>query len=457
MSESASPSPAARRYPQAQDSKTPLIIILLLILVIMVPIELGFNIGPLFFTWSRFFLVIMAFVILPKLWTLELRLHDWFFIGHVAWTCIAFAHVYGLGNSIERSGTYVLEFLIVYLTARIYLQHLEQMRAVFGTLFIMVIVSAIAAFPEAMTGIRYVHDFATSLTGTTYKYNSEIRMGITRATSFFEHPILYGVFCSSLFSLMWFTSSVSQRIFKTPIIALATWLSASSAPILILLLQAFLVLVERVTRTVQNRLLIVTGIAFTLVTIAQAATGRGFAGILAMVTLNPGTTYVRRMQWNFAIQDVLRHPLLGFEPSTWTRPFWLAPSIDNYWLLMMMRSGIPSLILLALCVFFIWRNMVRRQNMPQLYDQIRIGWGLMMVALIIGAATVAFFGKLQPLMAFYLGLGSALVSCRVPEAKDASAPAEAPPGGIRYSRFAHNRKPPAPAARPNPYARSGDK
>lgn len=422
---------------QEQERKTPLVIILMLILVIMVPIELGFNIGPLFFTWSRFFLVIMTFVILPRLGTLQLRPHDWFFIGHVVWTCVAFVHIYGPGKAVERAGTYVLEFLIVYLIAKIYLPRLEQMPAVFGTLFLLVIISASVALPEALTGIRYVHVLASSITGTKYNFDDEVRMGITRAASFFEHPILYGVFCSSLFSLMWFTSTVRQRIYKAPVIAFATWLAASSAPLLILMMQCFLIGVERTTRGVKNRLLIVTGIALTLVTIAQAATGRGFVGILAMFTLNPGTTYVRRMQWEFAIKDVMRHPLLGFEPSTWTRPFWLAPSIDNYWLLMMMRSGIPSLILLGLCVLFLWRDMAARKDMPPLYTNIRTGWGLMMVALIIGAATVAFFGKLQPLLAFYIGLGSALVNCRVP-ATDATAATSAPlsGGGIRYSRFA---------------------
>lgn len=450
LSDSLVPAPSnIRRWlPQERESKTPVIIILLLILVIMVPIEMGFNIGPLFFTWSRAFLLIMAFVLIPRLGSLELRPHDWFFIGHVGWTCMAFTYIYGVGGTIERSGTYVLEFLVVYLTARLYLQRLEQMRAVLHTLFILVCVSAAAAFPEAFTGIRYVHVFATALTGTTYNFDDEVRMGIMRAASFFEHPILYGVFCSSLFSLMWFTSSPVVRALKTPVIAFATWLSASSAPLLILMMQIFLIGLERVTRGVKHRLLIVLGVAATLVMIIQIATGRGVVGILAMFTLNPGTTYVRRMQWDFAILDVMRHPLLGFVPSTWTRPFWLAPSIDNYWLLMMMRSGIPSLILLALCALFLWIDIARRQKMPTLYKQLRTGWGLMMVALIIGAATVAFFGKLQPLLAFYLGMGSALAACKPPVADDTAAPQPVEAEGIRYTRFARGTVLPKDPVRP---------
>jgi hypothetical protein len=166
----------------------------------------------------------------------------------------------------------------------------------------------------------------------------------------------------------------------------------------------------------------------------------------------------------------MRHPLLGFVPSNWTRPFWLAPSIDNYWLLMMMRSGIPSLILLALCALFLWIDIARRQKMPPLYNQLRTGWGLMMVALIIGAATVAFFGKLQPLLAFYLGMGSALAACKPPVSDNTAAPEPVEAAGIRYTRFARRTTLPkspvrslagqmdgqsTPSARQSTYRRSG--
>jgi hypothetical protein len=124
----------------------------------------------------------------------------------------------------------------------------------------------------------------------------------------------------------------------------------------------------------------------------------------------------------------MRNPWFGFIPSHYTRPFWLAPSIDNWWLGIMMRSGIPSLILLALCALFMWIAIARRQG-PPLFNQV----------IILGAATVAYFGKLQPLFAFYMGMGAALATCYLP-GKDApvqTAPVQTAIGrkGIVYTRF----------------------
>lgn len=422
---------------ESQHSRVPRPLVLLLILVILVPIEFGFNVGSLFFTWSKLYLVFTTFAILPHLGKLKFRSYDWVFLVHVLWTVVAFALVYGVGGSLERSGTYVLEFLIVYLAVRVWVTRLDQFRGLISLLFVMVLIATVAAVPEAFTGVRYIHDFATSVTGNRYPFDDEVRMGILRSASFFEHPILHGVFCSALLSLIWFTSTVPQRMLRVPVIVFGTWLSASSAPLLVMILQFLLIGLERVSRSVKRRVAIFGGLGLAAVVFLETFTGRGLVGALALLTLNPATAYTRRSQWNFGIDDVMRNPIFGFDPTTWTRPFWLAGSVDNYWLLMMMRSGIPSVLFLALTVLLIWRALARIETTNPLFRQLRIGWGLMMVALILGAATVAYFGKLQPLFIFYIGFGAALANCALPdEAKDgAAAPTEPAAPGPRYSRF----------------------
>jgi hypothetical protein len=442
---------AVRSYPQ-EEPKPPLAIFLLLILVVMVPIEFSLKLGSLSLTASRLYLVFLTFMILPYLGELKLRAFDWFFIGHVAWTCVAYAKIYGVGGAVEMSGSYFLEFLTVYLAARIYLQRIEQIRAVVSLLFLLVFVSGVLALPEALTGVHFIHDLGTSITGIVYRLNNEMRMGIYRASSFFEHPILYGVFCASSFGLMWFTSSAAQRMYRAPVLMLATWFSASSAPLLVILIQILLIIAEKFTRHLKRRDKLLAWAAGAFVLAMQTFTGRGVVGIVTMITINPGTAYTRRAQWNFAIDDVMRHPWLGFIPSTYTRPFWLAPSIDNWWLLIMMRSGIPSLILLALSILFMWIAIARRQDVPPLFNQLRTGWGLMMISVLLGAATVTFFGKLQPLFSFYLGMGAALATCALPAANAGNLPVPQGRSGLNYTRFPGSsvRRPsvPSPARKP---------
>lgn len=444
LSDSTSSQSVSRSGLEETGNGVPLPILLFLILVILVPIEFSFNLGSLSLTASRAFLVVMAFMVIPKMFQMKLRLFDWFFIGHVLWTCVAYLMIYPPGQAVEMAGSYGLEFLIVYMMARIYLQRVEQMRAVIVLIFAFVLLSGIFAFPEAFTGNRYVHDFATAVTGNTYRLGSEIRMGIYRAHSFFEHPILYGVFCASSFSLVWFMSTPLQRLYRAPVIMFATWLSASSAPILTLLVQLLLLVLEWVTRKIKRRDKLLAWATGIFVVLIETATGRGIAGIVALMTINPGTAYTRRSQWNFAIDDVMRNPWFGFRPEAYTRPFWLAASIDNWWLLIMMRAGIPALILIALSALFVWIAIARREG-PPLFNTLRTAWGLMMIAVILGAATVTFFGKLQPLFAFYMGMGAALATCYLPS-KDEKPAAPTGRQGIVYTRFP-NRGAAIPRAR----------
>ena len=433
-SASSAQAPATRSYPQ-EEPKAPLAILLLLILVVMVPIEFSLKLGSLSLTASRLYLVFLTFMILPYLGEVKLRAFDWFFIGHVAWTCVAYAKIYGVGGAVEMSGSYFLEFLTVYLAARIYLKTLGNILSVIRLLFYMFLIAGALALPEALTGIRYPHELASAITGNTYRIDYSERLGIVRAVSLFEHPILYGIFCASLFSLVWFTSTRAERVYKAPLIVAATWLSASSAPLLTVMVQAFLIAGERLTRQFKMRRdRILAALALSFFLFVQFFVGRGLVGVLALLTISPGTAYTRQSQWDYSIDDVMRSPWFGFIPGTYTRPFWLAPSIDNWWLLIIMRSGIPSLILLALSVLCLWSALARRKSVSKEFINVRLGWGLMMLALLLGAATVTFFGKLQPLFAFYMGFGGALATCLLPQ-QDVDAFDAPTVGGQLYTRF----------------------
>lgn len=412
--------------------KAPFPVLLLLVLVILVPIEFSFRAGGLFITASKLFLIIWAFIILPKIAEIKLRIYDWFFIAHVFWVAMCLMMSHG-SSGIERAGTFILEFFVVYLTVRVYMKSVSQFRGLIIALCVMAGVAAILAFPEAITHKRYIHDFFRQITGIYYRIDYSARLGILRAASLFEHPILFGIFCASLVSFAWFSGTIKNRFIRIPMLGFGTFLSASSAPLLIFLLQIWLIVLEKVSRPMKKRVLILGGIAVVLTLILELGTGRGVVGTIALITLSSGTTYIRRTIWQHGIDDVMRNPFFGFDETTWTRPSWLAGSVDNNWLLLMMRGGIPSLILLALAILFIWIALAKRTETDEQFRGLRIGWGLTMITLLLGGATVAFFGKLQPLFAFYIGFGAALANCYVPNGK--AEPEPEPGRGIRYSRF----------------------
>ncbi|WP_276946486.1 O-antigen ligase family protein [Haematobacter massiliensis] len=420
----------------AKKERAPWPIVVMLICVIMVPIEFSFRAAGLFLTTSKLCMIVMTFVILPKLPSLKMQSYDWLIVAHALWTATALILLYGTGSGIQSSGFYLLEFLVVYLVARIYLRTPGQIKATVNVLFIMVAVSAAFAIPEGLTGRPIVHEIARAMTGNYYPLNHETRMGIFRAKSFFEHEILYGVFVASTLALVWFTSTPEQRSWKAPLIGIATFFSASSAPLMIFTLQIWLLLLERFTRHIKNRLMVIGGVIGAFLLMVDTFTGRGVIGIITMLALNPSTAWNRRLIWEFGIDDVLRYPFFGFEPITYSRPNYLGASVDNYWLLIMMRSGIPALVFLFLGMLLIWLAIARLGNKNDLIVRLRNGWGMAILALLLTGATVAFFGKLQPLFSFFIGFGAALANCYRPEEETPTEKvAEPVRRGPVFSRF----------------------
>ena len=58
--------------------------------------------------------------------------------------------------------------------------------------------------PEALTGIHILHDGISGALGGPMAPYIDPRMGLERTFGPFDHPILYGVFSASAFSLAYF-------------------------------------------------------------------------------------------------------------------------------------------------------------------------------------------------------------------------------------------------------------
>ncbi len=400
----------------AQDlavERVPWPIWVFLVLTVLVPVEFGFFIGPLFMTWSKAFLLLLCLCLLPLApFRLDLGAADWFFFAHTLWTLLAYLIGFGISEGLQSGGTYVIEMMGAYVLMRYYLRTFEQIVAVIRLLFWLVLVSTALAIPEALIGVRYIHSIAKSITGIPYTFYNGDRFGLLRAAAAFEHPIHFGMFCSALLGPMWFTSRGTSRIVKTVVIAIGAFLSLSSAPLLVFLAQAGLIGLERVTRWLRHRVAVFASLFVGLVVFLQVASGRGAVGWLTVVMLNGDTAWYRKAQLDYSMDDIMRHPFFGLGTEDWTRPPWLSSSIDDHFLAIVLRSGLPALVFFVAAIYFIWRSLARidADQQTELFWQLRTGWGMMLVALIFGAVTVTFFGRMQPLFAFYLGLGVSIAA-----------------------------------------------
>lgn len=404
-------------------------IAVLLFLAVMVPVEFGFNVGPLFFTWMRLFVFAAALVVLPLAFTsMRLRAFDWLMVAHVAWVFVSRIVTLGPGQGLENGGSYILEVLTVYMMVRLYVRSAEQVLAIFRLLFWLAAIATILAIPEALLKYRFIHEFASGITGNTYNFSNDERLGMLRAASLFEHPILFGMFCAALLSPLWFTTRGFGRLVRAGIVAVGTFFSLSSAPLLVFVAQVGLIGVERTTRWLRGRVTLIALGAIAVVLFLETFSGRGFVGWLTLVMLNPQTAWWRVAQVEYSMDDIAANPLFGIGFREYSRPEWLTASIDNHFLWLALTSGIPAMVFFLLAVLFTWRALARvdARGQPPVFAKLRTGWGLMIVALLLGGATVTYFGRMLPLMAFYIAIGGALATALARPAAAPEAESESP-------------------------------
>jgi O-antigen ligase len=140
--------------------------------------------------------------------------------------------------------------------------------------------------------------------------------------------------------------------------------------------------------------------------------------------------------------NVWNNPFLGIGLNAWERPYWLAGSMDNFWLLIAVRYGIPGFLLIAMAYLsLVWK--VVRKNLGESGQswQFRRGWAFMQIAMILTLCTVDVWDTPLSYVFFMLGAGAWLTAAQ-PEG-DGSAIVVAPSHENvrnRYSRFSHIRQ-----------------
>ncbi|MEO0624959.1 MAG: hypothetical protein AAFU49_15345 [Pseudomonadota bacterium] len=402
---------AARQRRDEQASKgTPILVIVFLFMLIS-PAAAIFYFGPLVMTPLRLFLLIITIPILLRfLLTVKLRIYDYLFIFSSIWYGFCHALNYGVGKGLQFGGLYFIFVIGTYALVQISIRKPEQIESVFRIVLFILIGLLPFAVMESFTGVRLISDVTGKIFGTSIGIQSDQRLGLYRAATSFAHPILYGLFCVATFSFIWYsTGPLVLRFLKTVVVTVAVFFSLSAGALVPLLLQILLIFCERVSRGIRYRAQYVIWGFLGLYTFLETFANSGAFGVMTrMLTLNAHTAYYRKAIWEYGIDDVMRHPIFGFVSENWTRPHWMTGSVDNHWLALLMRSGFVGTGALLLAIVIIFVKMMRRPDtdLPRVYANMRRASFYSLFAICVAGATVAFFDKMEPIFAFYIGIAA---------------------------------------------------
>ena len=414
--------------------------------IIMFMLPVTFYLGPLYMTNLRLLLVIMVVPLTVQLFTGKFGRILWtdiLFFAHMAWAGLTLA-INNPSMVITQMGSIGPEFLGGYLIGRAYIRDKASFIALAKWLVVAVILTLPAAMYETKTGTPIVLQILGKLPGfgsfpfVTY----ETRMGLERVQGMLTHPIHYGLFASMMMSMALVALkdvvSNTRRLIYAFLVAFATFLSLSSGAILPIIAQLFFIGWARAfDRTGRPWLILTALVALAYVTIDALSNRTPIQVFFSYATFSPHNASIRQIIFDWGMVNVWMSPIIGIGMADWVRPAWMqASSVDNFWLLMAMRYGIPAFLLIAAGYFLaMWKIGRRDLGDDRMLNQLRRAWMFTFLCMSFTLATVHVWTNIYSFVFMVFGAGMWLAEARPDVDRTAPGPDPvAPRGGPVYSR-----------------------
>lgn len=336
---------------------------------------------------------------------------DWLLLAFSFWTIIATFGNHGT-TQIQFSGIFFIETFGAYLLGRVLIRGLEDFIVFAKTLFWILLLFIPFGWAEAVQRESVYISFFEFMGDTIPPAGIDIRWGLNRAQVAFEHPILYGMFAASTFSILFYTPRPDRvaiaglrRAWATLGAAFFSLSSGAFSPIGV---QALLMLYNRILRNVPKRwlyLAIVGAIGYVVLDLLSNRTP--FEVIASRLAFSGSTYYWRVLIYQYGIANVWADPLFGSGLLWWARPSWMSTgTVDNFWLVIAMRYGVPGFLIFATFYALTVWGLIRAKLPVQILSSQRYGAVFTLIAMAVGISTVWLWNSVYVYFLFLIGSSS---------------------------------------------------
>lgn len=400
-----------RRSTQKGSVYAPLAAWLALIGLILPAWEITIYIAGAKFTAGRMGVAILFIPALAVLCQSGRRLvvSDLFAFATAAWIIVA-AIATGGASSLSSAGAESLEFIASYVTARAFFATQNGLDSFVRALRALTILAVVLAAADVATGRWISHDLAAAIFGT-YPLTPVFRGDTIRATSTFDHPILFGVFCGLVAAILvfWETNGL-RRAFYVGICFIGCILSQSSAALMCFVIVLSAYAYERMMRQVPSRWTLFWSVAGSLFAFLFVLSNNPMGWIISHLTLDPGTGYYRLLIWNAAVDRISQSPLTGYAIELFNLQI-LDATVDSIWLVMALRFGVPTIafLLLANVTACLPVKTPRARNSANSYaHRMRLAFTLVLLMFMFTGLTVHFWNYMWIFWGLCLGIRASL-------------------------------------------------
>jgi hypothetical protein len=337
------------------------------------------------------------------------RLPDILMLLAATWGAVILVSTHGIDGGLQSAGIFVIETFGTFLFARRYIRDVFAFQRMVRSLVLMVLFLLPFAVYENVAGSPILIELFGKIFSVYDIAASEQRYGLRRAQGPFEHFILFGVVCSSAFALSFYVFGAAARLggrLSSGLVAMAVVSSLSAGAILSLVVQALLIVWDKVTASVARRWGILGAVVVAAYFIVDFSSNRSpFNVFISYLTFNADNSYMRVHIWNYGTQSVMQHPIFGIGFNDWERPSWMGGSIDNFWLVTAVRYGIPGFLFMAGGFLSVCFGLGRLRNLSSQVAQCRKGLLITLCGLALAICTVHVWDAPYVLFIFLLGSG----------------------------------------------------
>jgi hypothetical protein len=333
---------------------------------------------------------------------------DYLLISFSAWAAMSVFVNGGLPDAIAPAGSLFLDTFGSYVIARAYIRSTNEFTSIVWTLFLMILGLIPLAVYESLTSHPVILETLQHI-GDTYKIiPPSPRFHLFRAQTVFEHSIHHGMFCATAVGLSFFCIGSGRLSAKSAarscLATFAAAFSLSSGALLAAQTQYFLIIWDRMTRKINRRWVVLAVLfAFAFVSVDVLSNRGTFKVLASTLAFNSSSSYNRVLIFQYGGAEVLRHPLFGIGFGDWERPAWMGSSVDNFWLLIALHYGLPSLAFFVAAIFTILVSLGRLKRED--FDRYRNGLVISLMGFIVGGVTVDYWGVTYSYFIFLLGSG----------------------------------------------------
>jgi hypothetical protein len=387
---------------------------MLLVTLFIMPPETSLSLGTLRLSPYR---VVLLFTVLPALIHLlsgkagKLNGVDLAILGHSLWCIIALGAYGGPGMAIETGGIYFVEAFGAYAMGRRYVRNPDDFYALSVLLGIIVCCLLAVALPESVSHQHFAREAFRAVLGGPGLPVIEPRWGLSRAFGTFEHPILFGVFCSMGFAMIYFVAKPRLPLVKgwmlIGAVVLGSFVSLSAGAWLMLGMQMALAGWDRITRGLPGRWAILGAMFVAVLVVVSSLSNRSPVKVfISYASFSAQSSYNRILIWEYGTAEVGRHPIFGLGLGDWIRAPWMSASMDNFWLVVAVRYGLPALILLLLAIFIIIGKSTGQRNVDDIFAACRIAWIVTIAGIALASCTVHLWNNTFAFFMFLIGAGA---------------------------------------------------